>query len=75
MCYACHLEGCGLNGRTPRRLRGRQRPTLDADTLAAFWMEDTSDDDPLIAAAEFFRAKTETIIRMRHGMRMEEMRA
>ncbi len=54
MCFDCHVQGAGLNGSSPRWKRGKQRPTLTVDTLEAFWREDVSDDDYVLAAARFF---------------------
>lgn len=61
MCFGCHLDGDGLNGSTPRRLRGKARPNLTAETLAAFWMEDVSDGSYVQAAVKFFRVRTTVI--------------
>lgn len=68
MCYSCHVEGAALNGSTPRRLRGRQRPTLTTETLKAFWQEDVSDDDYALAAARFFWVSPSVIEKVMPGI-------
>lgn len=62
MCYACHLEGAGLNGRTghPAKIK----PRLDAETLENFWREDVSGGDYVDAAAAYFRVSPETVRRV-----------
>lgn len=62
MCYACHLEGAGLNGRKghPAKIK----PRLDAETLENFWREDVSKGCYIDAAVTYFRASRETVLRV-----------
>ncbi len=59
MCYACHLEGAGLNGRKGHP--AKTKPRLDAETLASFWREDVSGDRYVDAAAAYFRVAPEAV--------------
>lgn len=70
MCFACHVEGAGLPGYSRFCHPGKYRPHITAETLERFWMEDTSDGDPIDAAAAYFRCKPRTVHRVREKIKV-----
>lgn len=64
MCWACHLEGAGQNGRRYGRHPGKVKPRLTAETLEEFWREDVSDDSYLQAAVSYFMVRPEAVQRV-----------
>lgn len=62
MCWACHLEGAGSNGKGRRS--NKKRPILSVEALEQFWSEDNSNGSALRAAARYFlmpRSKIEEV--------------
>lgn len=68
MCWACHLEGAGSNGRSRRS--NKKRPILSVEALEQFWSEDTSNGSPLRAAATYFLVPAKKIEEVRDKIKV-----
>lgn len=68
MCWACHLEGAGLNGRSRRS--NKTRPRLTVEALEQFWMEDNANGSATRAAARYFEVPKRKIEEVRDQIKV-----